>query len=425
MTQTFWLTAAVLIILALAFVIAPLFFHRSGRRAEMDLRNQNLLAYRSRMAELDNEFEAGVMDEESYRQLREELAGSMLDDVPDAGEGVLGSPARGRGGKSAIAVVVVSLFVIPAAAVFLYQQWGAMDDVEQFRAMQEMMAADGDRLAQMRELTAQLRERLEENPENTDGWAMLGRTYMRLEQYEDAAWAFERLAGSIEDDDNRKAVAWGLSAQAEFFLSQGDLNADVSEAIKKARALNPDEVNALGLLGIYAFSQENYEEAIRYWERIVEVAPNHPQIGSIRQGVEQAYQRLGREAPSDDGAAASSAGVTVRVEIDEAFQGDIPDDTTLFVLARRASGQGGPPLAVARLTAGQLPAEIRLDDSFSMSPEAKLSDAESVRLQARLSRSGNARPQVGDWQGQVGEPVPVTDGDAEPVTLVIDTQLID
>ena len=84
MTQTFWLTAAVMIILALAFVIAPLFFHRSGRRAELDLRNQNLLAYRSRMAELDREFEAGAMDEDSYRQLREELAGSMLDDVPDA-----------------------------------------------------------------------------------------------------------------------------------------------------------------------------------------------------------------------------------------------------------------------------------------------------------------------------------------------------
>ena len=191
MTQTFWLTAAVLIVLALAFVVAPLFLHRSGRRAEMDLRNQNLLAYRSRMAELDREFEAGALDEESYQQLREELAGSMLDDVPDAERGVIASPDRARGGKSAIVIAIASLAVIPAAAVYLYGQWGAMDDVEQFRAMQEMMAADSDRLGQMQELTAQLRERLEDNPENTEGWAMLGRSYMRIEQYEDAAWAFE------------------------------------------------------------------------------------------------------------------------------------------------------------------------------------------------------------------------------------------
>jgi cytochrome c-type biogenesis protein CcmH len=424
MTQIFWLTAAVLIVLALAFVIAPLFLHRSGRRAEMDLRNQNLLAYRSRMAELDREFEAGALDEESYQQLREELAGSMLDDVPDAEYGVIDSPARAGGGKSAMVLAIASLAIIPAAVVLLYGQWGAMDDVEQFRAMQEMMAADGDRVGQMQELTAQLRERLKDDPENTDGWAMLGRSYMRIEQYEDAAWAFERLAESIEDDENGKAVAWGLSAQAAFFLSQGDLNPQVSNAIEKARSLNPDEVNSLGLLGIHAFSQQNFEEAIRYWERIVSVAPNHPQIASIRQGIEQAYQRLGREMPQEQQAEVSEAGVTVRVEIDEAFQGDVPDDTTLFVLARRADSQGGPPLAVARLTAGQLPMEIRLDDRFNMSADAKLSEAGKVRLQARLSRSGDARPQAGDWQGEVDQPVAVVEGAGEPVTLVIDTQLV-
>ncbi|MBE94529.1 c-type cytochrome biogenesis protein CcmI [Marinobacter sp.] len=424
MTQTFWLTAAVLIVLALAFVVAPLFLHRSSRRAEMDLRNQNLLAYRSRMAELDREFDAGALDEESYQQLREELAGSMLDDVPDAERGVIVTPDRARGGKSAVVIAIACLAVIPAAAVFLYGQWGAMDDVEQFRAMQEMMAADGDRLGQMQELTTQLRERLEANPENTEGWAMLGRSYMRIEQYEDAAWAFERLAESIEDDENGKAVAWGLSAQAAFFLSEGDLNRGVSNAIEKARSLNPDEVNSLGLLGIHAFSQQNFEEAIRYWERIVSVAPNHPQIASIRQGIEQAYQRLGRQVPQEQPLEVSAAGVTVRVEIEEAFRGEIPDDTILFVLARRADVQGGPPLAVARLSAGQLPMEIRLDDRFNMSAGAKLSEAGEVRLQARLSRSGNARPQAGDWQGEVDQPVPVGEGENEPVTLVIDTQLV-
>ncbi|MFN2359545.1 MAG: c-type cytochrome biogenesis protein CcmI [Marinobacter sp.] len=424
MTQTFWLISAVLIILALAFIVAPLFFHHSGRRAELDLRNQNLLAYRSRMAELDQEYEAGAMDEESYRQLREELAGSMLDDVPDADRGVLESPAQVKGGKSTVAVVLASLLIVPAAAVLLYQQWGAMDDVEQFRAMQEMTAADGDRLGQMQELTGQLRERLEENPENTEGWAMLGRTYMRLEEYSDAAWAFEQLADNIEDDDNGKAAAWGLSAQAHFFRGQGDMNPEISEAIEKARALNPDEVNSLGLLGIYAFGQENYEEAIDYWERIAEVAPDHPQIDSISRGIEQAYERLGREAPAAEAEAESGPGVTVRVELDETFRDDVPEDATLFVLARSTSGQDGPPLAVARLTAGQLPADVRLDDRYNMSPDTKLSDASEVRVQARLSRSGNARPQAGDWQGQLADPVPVTGDEAGPVTLVIDTQLV-
>jgi cytochrome c-type biogenesis protein CcmH len=58
-----------------------------------------------------------------------------------------------------------------------------------------------------------------------------------------------------------------------------------------------------------------------------------------------------------------------------------------------------------------------------------------VTVQARLSRSGNARPQAGDWQGAVVEPVPVRaarvladaqneeQGDFEPVTLTINSRL--
>jgi cytochrome c-type biogenesis protein CcmH len=430
MTQTFWLTASVLILLALSFIVAPLIFHRSGRRAALDIRNQNLLAYRSRLEELDRELESGAMDQDAYQQLRDELAGSMLDDVPDAERGVLESPAMMKGGKSAFLIVLASLVVIPASSVFFYERWGAMDELEQFLTMQQMAATGGDRRGQMDGLAQQLREKLEANPGNSEGWAMLGRTYMSLEEYPDAAWAFEQLAKSIGDDAQRQATAWGLSAQALFFQYQGQPAGEVARAIEKARALNPDEVNSLGLLGITAFSQQNYEKALAHWERIVEVAPDHPQVAAIRQGIDQAYQRLGKEAPASAETGVDSSempGVFVRVEIDPTFKNDIADDTPLFVFARSVEATGGAPLAVARLTAGQLPAVIRLDDRNAMSPRAKISDAESVRVQARLSRSGNALPQPGDWQGQVTEPIPVEtsteSGDSAPVTLVIDTQL--
>ncbi|MGB1949225.1 MAG: c-type cytochrome biogenesis protein CcmI [Marinobacter sp.] len=426
MTDTlFWILAAALICLALAFIIWPLFSHRADRRAQLDLRNQNLMAYRSRMEELDSEYQAGILDEENYRQLREELAGSMLDDVPDADNGPAGGVTPGRGRRSALAIALVSFLAVPAAAVYMYQQWGAMDDVAQYRAMQEMTASGDDRVQQMTRLTEQLRERLVAKPDNSDGWAMLGRSYMRLEQYEDAAWAFEQLAGQVQDDQQSEATAWGLSAQALFFDSQGALNDDVTRAIGKARALDPDEVNALGLLGISAFSGENYEQAIGYWERIVDVAPDHPQIASIREGIREAYQRLGRDAPEQEVAEASGPGVTVRVELTEAFEGQIPDDTTLFVFARSTDRDNRVPLAVARLTAGDLPADIRLDDRYTMSPENRLSDAAEVLLVARLSPSGTAAAQEGDWQGVLADPVAVNDNREVAATLVIDHQLRD
>ncbi len=425
MTTTFWLTATLLIALALAFIFYPLFFNRNARRAQTDLRNQNLMAYRGRLEELDAEYAAGVVDEENYQQLKDELSGGLLDDVSGLETAPRAIESRRTG---AVAVALVSVLLVPAAAVYLYQQWGALDQFEQWQSMTAMSATDDGRIGQMAELTEQLRERLEASPENPDGWAMLARSYMRIEQYAEAAWAFEQLAAQV-DEPVAQAVAWGLSAQARFFNSQGVWNTAVTRAIEKARSLNQDEVNSLGLLGIHAFSQQQYEDAIGYWERIVEVAPEHPQLDSIREGIAQAYAGLGKEAPAVNGAeqaqpqAVSSAGVSVSIELSEAFAADVPDDAVLFVFARQPGSQGSAPLAAARLTAADLPVTLRLDDSYSMPPAAKISDVSEVQVVARITRSGSPSAQPGDWQGGIATPLTVTDNLEATTRIVIDQRL--
>ncbi|WP_303289196.1 c-type cytochrome biogenesis protein CcmI [Marinobacter sp. SS5-14b] len=421
MTETFWIAAAVLILFALAFVLYPVFFHRPKSRIESDLRNQNLLAYKSRLRELDEEHEAGVLDDETYEQLKDELAGSMLDDVPEHAVPEKHVPGR----RSAMAVGLLAILLIPAVAFYAYQQWGSMDQVEQFITMQQMDASGNDQVARMAELADQLRQRLEAAPDNADGWAMLGQTYMRIEKYRDAAEAYQRLAGVVAEDPSASAVAYGLSAQALFFDTEGQMTADVQQAISNARALNPDEVNSLGLLGIHAFSQQNYREAIEYWGAIVDVAPDHPQIAAIRGGIAEAYTRLGETPPAEPGAEAAepSAGVDLRVSLDDAFLDQVPADTTLFIFARAAGTSSGAPVAVARLNAGALPADIRLDDSYAMSPQATISSAQEVVIVARLSRSGTINPQPGDWQGQVEAEVLSPGAESQRVELVINQQL--
>ena len=424
MTETFWIAATVFILIALAFVLYPVFFHRPKARMDADLRNQNLLAYKSRLKELDHEHEAGILDAEGYQQLKEELAGAMLDDVPENEQ----PRQRLAGRRSAMAVALLAVLLLPAGAYLGYQEWGAMDRVEQFITMQEMGASgNDDQTARMSALADQLRDRLEQDPENADGWAMLGQTYMRTERYEDAAEAFQRLAAITEQDRNASSVAWGLSAQALYFQSEGQMTPGVMAAIESARALNPNEVNSLGLLGINAFSQQNYREAIEYWETIVEVTPDHPQIASIRGGIAEAYNRLGETPPAAQAPepAAPSAGVALRISLDDAFKDSVPGDTTLFVFARAKGTSGGAPVAVARMTAGVLPVDIRLDDSYAMSPEATISSAEEVVIVARLSRSGSINPQAGDWQGQVEAEVLPPEAGGEPVELVISQELID
>lgn len=423
MTETFWITATVFILFALAFVLYPVFFHRSQARLEADIRNQNLLAYRSRLKELEEEHEAGVLDDEGYRQLKEELAGAMLDDVPENEAPQKRIPGR----KSAMTVVLVALVFLPVGTYLGYQQWGAMDQVEQFITMQEMDASGGSQTARMAELAGQLRERLQDNPDNAEGWAMLGQTYMRLERFEDAASAYQQLARITEEQPNARAVSLGLEAQARFFANGGQMTPAVQEVVDAARALNPDEVNALGLLGIYSFSQQNYRDAIEHWERIVQVAPDHPQIASIREGINEAYRRLGETPPaiaSQQPEPVESAGVSLRVSLAEDLQQQVSADTTLFIFARPIGNSDGPPVAVVRMTAGALPADIRLDDNNAMSPRAIISAQEEVAVVARLTNSGSVKAQPGDLQGRVEALVTAPGEQSEPIQLVIDHELI-
>lgn len=434
MSNMFWIAASLLIVLALAFVLYPVLFHRSGRSQQVDQRNQNLLAYRSRMQELDAEYEAGVLDKDNYQQLKTELGGSMLDDIPENETPAVSSPGR----KTGMAVALVSILAIPALTLMLYERWGAMDQVEQFITMEQLGGGDdASREQQMASLAAQLQGKLEASPDNPDGWAMLGQTYMRMERYPQAAQTFQRLEQSVEragGDDPSRALALGLAGQALFFQYQGEMNAEVEQVISSALELDPNEVNALGLLGISAFSQENYREAIGFWQRIVQVAPDHPQLDSIEGGIREAYSRLGETPPenlltsaqpSAQALPSDGPGVTVSISLDEAFWNDVPADTTLFVFARKANVSSGAPLAVARFTASDMPLEVRLDDSMAMSPQNTISSVEKVMVTARLSPSGNVMASAGDWQGSLEVPATVAAGEQEPLTLVIDSLLIE
>jgi len=95
------------------------------------------------------------------------------------------------------------------------------------------------------------------------------------------------------------------------------------------------------------------------------------------------------------------------------------------VFARQANVNSGPPLAVARFKAADMPLEIRLDDSLAMSPQNTISSVEKVMVTARLSPSGSVMASAGDWQGSLAAPATVAAGEQTPLTLVIDSLLIE
>jgi cytochrome c-type biogenesis protein CcmH len=68
------------------------------------------------------------------------------------------------------------------------------------------------------------------------------------------------------------------------------------------------------------------------------------------------------------------------------------------------------PLAVVRLNGSEWAKPFELNDSMAMAPGMQLSKAELVTIEARLSFSGNAAPQPGDWFGLIDSVKPGVSG---------------
>jgi cytochrome c-type biogenesis protein CcmH len=104
------------------------------------------------------------------------------------------------------------------------------------------------------------------------------------------------------------------------------------------------------------------------------------------------------------------------VALASALQSKVPEGLTLFIVAKSADSPG-PPVAIVRTTTGRWPLSFTLDDSNAMMPGRTLSSAPHVTIEARVSRSGMASPQPGDFQSSVAT---IDPHQPKPVHIVID-----
>jgi len=115
------------------------------------------------------------------------------------------------------------------------------------------------------------------------------------------------------------------------------------------------------------------------------------------------------------GEASAEAGVTATVRLADDLREAARPEMPVFVFAEKPNG-GGPPLAVARTTIANLPADVVLTDEQAMGSGQKISQAERVVVKARASASGGVQPRAGDLEGQ-SEPVRVAPGVEVDVTI--------
>jgi len=395
----FWIAAGALLLVALAFLLLPI-LHGRRAQAEEDRTALNVALYEERLAELAAQHAAGTLTAEQMEAGRADAARELLDDTEGSD-----TPRVARLGRSAPLVAAV---LVPLIGYGLYLHWGASDKLELARQFNEQPHS-------IEEMTVRLEKAVQAQPDSAEAWYFLGRTYMNQERPADAAKAFERvvvLAG-------RQPELLGQWAQALYFARDRQWSAELQVLTSEALEGDPQEVTSLGLLGIAAFEEKRYQDAVRFWEQLVAALPEgDPSREAIRGGIARAREQSGEPAnAAQDQPAVESAAVTLQVEValDPEVAKEVAPEDSVFVFARAVSGPA-VPLAAKRLTVGDLPASISLGDADAMMPSLKLSSFGQVTLVARVSREGNATK--GEWMGQ--SQALETSGEQSKVRLIID-----
>ncbi|MCO7567328.1 c-type cytochrome biogenesis protein CcmI [Pseudomonas sp. S 311-6] len=374
----FWLSAGLLLLAALGFLLIPILRGRRRQQEEEDRTALNVALYQERIAELTAQQEAGVLDAEQLAKGRDEAARELLADTEGAE-----APRQGHLGKT---LPLLAAVLVPVMALGLYLHFGAADKVELTREFAQAPQS-------MEEMTTRLERAVQAQPDSAEGLYFLGRAYMSEQRPADAAKAFERavaLAG-------RQPELLGQWAQALYFAAGKQWSSQLQALTDEALAADPKEVTSLGLRGIAAFEGERYQEAIDFWQRLLAQLPEgDASRAALQGGIDRAAERL-EAAAGKPSAAPVVARLKVRVELAAALKDKVKPDDTVFIFARASNG---PPMPVAakRVTVAQLPIEVELSDADAMMPQMKLSDFAEVQLVARVSRAG--QPTRGEWIGQ-------------------------
>lgn len=416
--MTFWLLITLMIVLSLVIALRPLLLRNNKQNSKDDQAQINL--YRLRLDELTADEKNGVISSTQADSMRKELEKNFLQTIENQAVNKNATEEDNTSGHRWSTVTIIAV-VIPLVTISLYLLIGSPESIN---PVKETPIAQVEQQHSITGMISQLEAKLEQEPNDVEGWSMLARSYMALRDFEKATLAMQRLYELVGD----QAEVLIRYADALTMLHGGKLSGKPQELIEKALALEPE--NSIGLwLGGMAFAEQGeYQAAIDYWRRLLpQLTNNDDELSRVKEMIAQAQRELGQEVsqdPLDDLFTEEKVATDSTVIVNVSLAADLLETTsptdTLFVFAKAPNGPP-MPLAAVKQQVSDLPITVTLDDSMAMMPTQKISNFNHVLVSARISKSGNTMPQPGDL---ITESRSVTVGQQEAVDLLINDKIM-
>jgi len=384
--MTLFIALSAFMTLCAAFIVAlPLLRGQRGQRATAPAQaTANVAIYTDQQAELEADLRNGVLSPAQFELAKHELERRLLQDVSPATPSANVSSARWPG--------LIATLMVPLLATGLYLAIGnskALDPAALTPPVNDSIT----QLQQVQSMLPKLEQRLQAQPNDPIGWDMLGKSYMALERYPEAAKAYAKLA-ELQPDE---AQVFADYADAQAMAQGQTLVGKPAELIAQALKLDPANGKALYLAGFAAQESGKPNVAMAHWGALLaQLPPDSEGAVTLRQNLADLKLQLGEQSGVQAG-----ADVSGQVRLSANIKDRPAPEDTLFIFARAVKGPK-MPLAMLRVQVKDLPVKFRLDDSMAMSPQMKLSDFAEVVIVARVSKTGGAVPQPGDLEGVSG-----------------------
>ncbi|MEE2731349.1 MAG: c-type cytochrome biogenesis protein CcmI [Pseudomonadota bacterium] len=414
-----WVALGAMTVIGVLIIVLPLIHFRPKQELSGDV--INAAVFKDRIAELKVDLAEGRLDQAEYDQLSQELELTLLSDVSIRD----GSQARLLGGKW---LVIPLALLVPISAFVVYWSEGYHPELNQWFAKQDTMArvmplmmagkfeVIQDENIEVADFIRALQRQLQANPEDAQGWYLLGVSYLQVQLPQQSETAFQR-ALNLEPGNVDFVMGY---TQATLAANGGNMTPQIRRTLEQVMRAQPNNPKPYMTMGMALFQQGELSAAVAVWERYLALDNPDPRaVQLLQRSVEVARNQMGESAPDQPQVADTGPSIQVTVDVAAEVKTRIGATDTLFIYAK---AQSGPPmpLAVVRQPVSRWPVTVTLSDANAMTPAMTLSKFKNVLVLARISGSGNAIPQAGDWEA-TPLPLELSDG-GKQVELVIHTQ---
>lgn len=378
----FWIAAIGLLLLALLILLPPILRVQVTDQAD-DRQKQNIDIARDKKNDLDSQLAQGELNQEEYDNTLLDLQTALALDL----ENIEASDTHQQG-RWVVWLLAVAIPILSFGLYFQLGEYGVIKNPALAQVPVDTQVQNQLTDLSVEEIEDLIKQRLRNNPEDAEGWFVLGKTYMARQKFDKAITAYQRTYDLVGEEPG---VMFSL-ADALAMQNDGVMQGEPEQLVRRGLEISPQDPTGLWLAGLAAEQRQDYKGAHALWSQLMPLIQNDPESSTE---VRELIGLLEQRDPQLSASVSVVGILNLSISLAENLRHLAAPGDSVFVYAKAMDGPP-MPLAVKRLTVQDLPTDVILSDSDAMIQTMKLSTFARVIVGARVSISGNPVAQPGD-----------------------------